>query len=219
MLQGCYKGKEMYKRTWCTGKFIVLSIKTFYFFAVLLLSLLSLVVWSSSISATMVTWHHTSLYCLVSLLLQKQFACKFGAKLLPKNAKHLFLSSSCSQSLKNTLILLKLLNILPENTTQWPPARAKWKPLNLESKAVTCSIWPLHLPWWFNVLHFHCFIGNLIRSSSQSLNSIFHFQAKILTLFSVPTTNKCKIQMMLLLLMNLTMRRSLYVIAMDKVIS
>ena len=102
MLQGCNIGKEMYKRTWCTGKFIVLSIKTFYFFAVLLLSPLSLVVWSSSISATMGTWHHTSLYCLVSLLLQKQFACKFGAKLLPKNPKCLFLSSSCNRSLKNS---------------------------------------------------------------------------------------------------------------------
>ena len=54
--------KEMYKIAWCTCKFVVLSIKTFYFFAVLLPSSSSLVLLSSRNSATMVTWRHTSLY-------------------------------------------------------------------------------------------------------------------------------------------------------------
>ena len=50
----------MYKTTWCTCKFVVLSIKTFYFFGVLLSSPSTLVLLSSSNSPTMVTWRHTS---------------------------------------------------------------------------------------------------------------------------------------------------------------
>ena len=61
MSQGCNDGKEMYKITWCTCKFVVLSIKTFYFFAVLLPSPSSLILSSSRNSAIMETWRHTSL--------------------------------------------------------------------------------------------------------------------------------------------------------------
>ena len=61
MSQGCNDGKEMYKIAWCTCKFVVLSIKTFYFFAVLLPSPSSLILSSSRNSAIMETWRHTSL--------------------------------------------------------------------------------------------------------------------------------------------------------------
>ena len=60
MSQGCNDGKEMYKIAWCTCKFVVLSIKTYYFFAVLLPSPSSLILSSSRNSATMMTWRHTS---------------------------------------------------------------------------------------------------------------------------------------------------------------
>ena len=54
---------------WCTCKFVVLSIKTFYFFAVLLPLPLSLVLLSSRNSAPMVMWRHTSpLYYLFVFL-------------------------------------------------------------------------------------------------------------------------------------------------------
>ena len=41
--------KEMYKIAWCTCKFVVLSIKTYYFFAILLPWPLSLVLLSSTL--------------------------------------------------------------------------------------------------------------------------------------------------------------------------
>ena len=64
MSQGCNDGKEMNKISWCTCIFVVFSIKTYYFFVVLLPSPLSLVLLSSRNSATMVTGRHTSpLYC------------------------------------------------------------------------------------------------------------------------------------------------------------
>ena len=59
MSQSCNHGKEMNKIAWCTCKFVVLSIKTYYFFAVLFPSPSSLVLLSSKNSATMVTWRHT----------------------------------------------------------------------------------------------------------------------------------------------------------------
>ena len=54
-----------------TCKFVVLSIKTFYFFAVLLPSPSSLVLLSSRNSATMVTWRHTSLLSIRDGSLEK----------------------------------------------------------------------------------------------------------------------------------------------------
>ena len=60
MSQGCNDGKEMYKIAWFTCKFVVLSIKTFYLFAVLLPSPSSLVLLLPRNSATMVTWRRTS---------------------------------------------------------------------------------------------------------------------------------------------------------------
>ena len=60
MSQGCNDGKEMYKIAWCIFKFVVLSIKTFYSFALILLSPLSLVLFSSRNSATMVMWCRAS---------------------------------------------------------------------------------------------------------------------------------------------------------------
>ena len=60
MSQGCNDDKEMYKITWCIFKFVVLSIKTFYSFALILLSPLSLVLFSLRNSATMVTWRRAS---------------------------------------------------------------------------------------------------------------------------------------------------------------
>ena len=60
MSQGCNDGKEMYKIAWCIFKFVVLSIKTFYSFALILLSPLSLVLFSLRNSATMVTWRRAS---------------------------------------------------------------------------------------------------------------------------------------------------------------
>ena len=51
---GGNNSKEMYKIARCTCKFVVLSIKTYYFFAVLLPLPLSLVLLSSRNSATMV---------------------------------------------------------------------------------------------------------------------------------------------------------------------
>ena len=60
MSQPCNHGKEMNKIAWCTCKFVVLSIKTYYYFAVLLPSPLSLVLLSSKNSTTMATCRHTS---------------------------------------------------------------------------------------------------------------------------------------------------------------
>ena len=47
MSHGCNDGREMYKIASCTYKFVVLSIKTFYLFAILLSSPSSLVLLSS----------------------------------------------------------------------------------------------------------------------------------------------------------------------------
>ena len=60
MSQWCNDWKELCKRAWRTCKVVVLLIKTCYFLPFSLSSLSSLVLFSSSNSATMVTWRHTS---------------------------------------------------------------------------------------------------------------------------------------------------------------
>ena len=73
MSQGCNDGKEMYKIAWCMCKFVVLSIKTFYFFVILLPLPLSLVLLSSRNIATMVMWCHT--FLSVKLTIKFQEGC------------------------------------------------------------------------------------------------------------------------------------------------
>ena len=91
MSQGCNDGKEMYKIVWCTCKFVVLSIKTFYFFcrSPSVLSPSSLVLLSSTNSSTMVTWRHTSPLYNTSFKTQpwvhKTFSCDVFSFFYPIN--------------------------------------------------------------------------------------------------------------------------------------
>ena len=75
MSQGCNDGKEMYKIAWCMCKFVVLSIKTFYFFVILLPLPLSLVLLSSRNIATMVMWCHLITFLSVKLTIKFQEGC------------------------------------------------------------------------------------------------------------------------------------------------